>query len=139
MLVSIDLQAALAPDAGRTDARLRKAAVLTEMLAEEAVEIRWLGNDTERIRTQRRQAAQIRRDAARFLALAAEDAPPERVASVRSTLRDAEREVEQAVHESGVAAPRRTDVTRSTGLAASPSTAGERRHAPRRPPAATIP
>lgn len=100
VLVGLDLHADLSPTVSPAEANLRKARFLVTALSEEAIEIRWLGNQTTRARAQAHDAAVIRADARTALdRAAAAGAPEPAVQSVERRLEAADARVQAALAE----------------------------------------
>ena len=103
VLVGFDARGDFVPGATRDEARLDKAAFLVDGLAEEAVEVRWERNSTERILAHGRQSLAISEDVRRLLAAARADGSDADAAAradrIEGDLHDAEREVAAALTE----------------------------------------
>lgn len=101
IMVGMDAHADLDPRVSATEARLRKAAFLVDVLEEEAVEVRWEGNETGRVANHGRQAIRISADARALLGAVREESPTSaetaRADRIESDLRDAERSVAVAL------------------------------------------
>ncbi len=68
VMAGIDARGDLDPRISRTDSRLSRAAFLAAVVDEESLEIRWVGNDSERVRRHGEQALTAARDARALLA-----------------------------------------------------------------------
>lgn len=100
-LVSFDVRADLEPGTTTTDARLGKARFLVRVIDEEAIEIRWERNVTNRVRRHGRQAVRIGDDVCSLLAtVRSADLTAEQAATadgIAVDLREAERNVADAL------------------------------------------
>jgi hypothetical protein len=103
VLVAVDARADVDPGFSDAEARLAKAAFLADVLDEEAVEIRWDGDDRRSILAHGRQALRIREDARELLEPVRDGAPyrarERRAARIAADLREAERRVAVAINE----------------------------------------
>jgi len=101
VLVAVDARADADPGFSDAEARLAKAAFLADVLDEEAVEIRWDGDDRRSILAHGRQALRIREDARELLEPVRDGAPTRarerRAARIAADLREAERRVAVAI------------------------------------------
>jgi hypothetical protein len=100
VLVSFDARSDL-PGVSTTETRLDKAAFLVTVLDEKAVEMRWSGNDTDRVTTHARESLAIRREAASLLGKIRQSSPtPAQVRRAERIERDlvaAERRVASSI------------------------------------------
>lgn len=103
VLVGFDAREEFVPGVTPDETRLDKAAFLVDGLAEEAVEIRWERNSTERILAHGRQSVSISNDVRQLLSAARDDGldPDEaaRADRIETELHDAERSVATAIDE----------------------------------------
>lgn len=99
VLVGLDARAD-APGIDDDQVRLQKAAFLVSVVEEEAVEIQWAQNSSERVETHSRQAVLVSEDADRLLNETRERgdaAERQRAAELRADLREAEATVAMAI------------------------------------------
>lgn len=103
VMVGFDASASVDPRVSETDSKLSKAAFLVEVVNESATEIRWRGNDSERIAGHGENAIAASDDARSLLA-SVEAGPltpkqAERVERTKTRLAEAERTVAAALEE----------------------------------------
>lgn len=103
VLVGIDGRTSLDPTVSETDGELAKAAFLVSVVEESPVEVRWAGNDSERIARQGRYALVVADDARSTLAAVDDDTltptQARRTDRLRRRLAAAERETAAALDE----------------------------------------
>lgn len=103
VLVGMDAHADVHPGVSTTDAQLRKAAFLVNVLNETSTEIRWEQNDTALIADHGRQAVAVSTHARTLLDEAREGeltpAQADRADRIEADLREAERSVAEALDE----------------------------------------
>jgi hypothetical protein len=75
VIVGLDARGDLDPGTGPTETRLAKAAFLVAIVDEEAQEIRWVQNESDRVTEHGRQALRVSRDADALLTAARDDSP----------------------------------------------------------------
>lgn len=102
VLVGIDGQSSLDPRVSATEGRLSKAAFMVTVVEESPVEIRWAGNDSERVARQGRQALVVANATRSLLASLENDrltrAQAQRITTLRERLTTAERETAAALN-----------------------------------------
>ena len=103
VITGIDARGDLDPGTSRAETRLSKAAFLVAIVDEEAQEVTWVQNDSERVTEHGRQALRVSRDAEALLAAARDDsltpAQAERATRVERRLVDARMAVAAAMTE----------------------------------------
>lgn len=103
VIVGFDASGSLDPRVSETDVKLSKAAFLVEVVNESATEVRWRGNDTERIAEHGENALEASDDTRSLLAsVEGESLTPdqaERAERIRTRLSEAERNVATALEE----------------------------------------
>jgi hypothetical protein len=103
VFVLMDGRGDLDPTTSEVETTLDKAAFTVAILEEERTEVRWLGNDTDRIMTQARDSLVISGDARALLSSlenrSLTDAEAARAERIRSDLREAEREMADTLDE----------------------------------------
>lgn len=103
VLVGLDARGEFVPGVTTDETRLDKAAFLVDGLAEEAVEIRWERNETDRILVHARQSVAVSNDVRRLLSAAHDGGlTPEQAARadrIETDLHEAERSVAAAIDE----------------------------------------
>lgn len=101
IVVGIDGQSSLDPRVSETEGRLSKAAFLVTVVEESPVEVRWAGNDSDRVMRQGRQALIVANDTRSLLSSVEADSPTpaqaQRVETLRARLATAERETAAAL------------------------------------------
>ncbi|WP_336338774.1 hypothetical protein [Haloarcula brevis] len=101
VMVGFDASGSLDPRVSETDAKLSKAAFLVKVVNESATEVRWRGNDTERIAEHGESALEASNDARSLLASAEDESltqeQTERASRIRGQLAEAERNVATAL------------------------------------------
>ena len=103
VMVGLDASGSLDPRVSETDTKLSKASFLVNVVNESATEVRWRGNDTERIAVHGENALEASDDARSLLASAKDESltpeQAERAERIQARLVEAERNVAAALEE----------------------------------------